>query len=148
LVALGRESSESLPLLRGVLESNRLRIESAADEIALSAPRRVALLGLSFKRGTDDVRESPYVLLAELLVGRGIEVTFFDPDVDLERLVGMNRQYLAEHLPGLEKMIAPTLAACLDGAGAVVLCKRVVPTTELVSSLARAPRVFDLERLL
>ena len=58
-----------------MLESNRLRIETAADAVAASGAAKITLLGLSFKRGTDDVRESPYVLLAELMVGRGLEVS-------------------------------------------------------------------------
>jgi GDP-mannose 6-dehydrogenase len=148
LVALGRENSEPLLLLRSVLESNRLRIETAADEIAASGATQVALLGLSFKKGTDDVRESPYVLLAELLVGRGLTVRIFDPEVDLERTVGANRQYLAEHLPGLAQMMCRTAHEALESADALVLCKRLLDRAELQREAARFSRVFDLEYLL
>ncbi|MFO0680465.1 MAG: nucleotide sugar dehydrogenase [Sandaracinus sp.] len=148
LVALGREQGDPLPLLRGVLESNQLRIERAADAVATSGARRIAMLGLTFKRGTDDVRESPYVLLTEMLVGRGIEVKIFDPDLDPARLVGANRQYLAEHLPGLGSMVAPSLADAEQGAEAVVLCKRVASREELEALRARTARWFDLEHVL
>ncbi len=148
LVALGRELAEPLLLLRSVLESNRLRIETAADEVAASGATKVALLGLSFKKGTDDVRESPYVLLAELMVGRGIAVRIYDPEVDLERTVGANRQYLAEHLPGLAQMMCQTPQEALADADALVICKRVLEKAELQRVAAGFTRVFDLEYLL
>jgi GDP-mannose 6-dehydrogenase len=148
LVALGREKAEPLLLLRSVLESNRLRIETAADEVAASGATKVALLGLSFKKGTDDVRESPYVLLAELLVGRGIAVRIYDPEVDLERTVGANRQYLAEHLPGLAQMMSQNIQEALADADALVVCKRVLERSEIQRIATGFPRVFDLEYLL
>lgn len=148
LVALGRENAQPLLLLRSVLESNRLRIETAADAVAASGVNKVALLGLSFKRGTDDVRESPYVLLAELLVGRGMTVKVFDPDVDIERTVGANRQYLAEHLPGLAQMMCTSVDEAIAGAEALVVCKRVIGKAELQRLAAKFTKVFDLEYLL
>jgi GDP-mannose 6-dehydrogenase len=148
LVALGRETAEPLPVLRAVLESNRLRIEKAADAIAASGAMKVAMLGLSFKRGTDDVRESPYVLLAELLVGRGIDVQIYDPDVDVERTVGANRQFLAEHLPGLPQMMKKSVDTAVEGCQALVVCKRVMEKSALQRVAAAAPKVFDLEYVL
>jgi GDP-mannose 6-dehydrogenase len=148
LVALGRENSEPLLLMRSVLESNRLRIETAADEVAASGATKVALLGLSFKKGTDDVRESPYVLLAELIAGRGIAVRIFDQDVDLQRTLGANRQYLAEHLPNLAQMMCSSVEAAVADADALVVCKRVVPKEELKRLAGGFTRVFDLEYLL
>jgi GDP-mannose 6-dehydrogenase len=145
LVALGRETGEPLALLRGVLESNRLKIETTADRVAATGAKRIALLGLTFKLGTDDVRESPYVLLAEHLVGRGLEVRVFDPELALDRLVGANQQYLTEHLPQFAKMLTPTLDTALEGAEATVVCKRVLPKTELAARLSGRPNVFDLE---
>jgi GDP-mannose 6-dehydrogenase len=145
LVALGRENSEPLLLLRSVLESNRLRIETTADAVAASGAAKVAILGLSFKRGTDDVRESPYVLLAELLVGRGMAVRIFDEDVDIERTVGANRQYLAEHLPGLTQMMCASVDEAAAEADALVICKRVLPKPDLQRLATRFEKVFDLE---
>lgn len=145
LVALGRENAEPLLLMRSVLESNRLRIETVADEVAASGATQVAFLGLSFKRGTDDVRESPYVLLAELLVGRGLAVRIFDPDVDIERTVGANRQYLGEHLPGLLQMMCQSVEEAVTGAQALVVCKRVIGKAELQKVAAKFTKVFDLE---
>jgi GDP-mannose 6-dehydrogenase len=148
LVTLGRENAAPLLLLRSVLESNRLRIETAADSVMASGATKVALLGLSFKKGTDDVRESPYVLLAELLVGRGIDVRIFDPDVDIERTVGANRQYLNEHLPGLAQMMCHSMDEAAEGAEALVLCKRVAGKPEIQRLATRFNKVFDLEYIL
>lgn len=148
LVAAGKELGEPLPLLRSILESNRDRIDRTAASIAGSGARRVALLGLSFKRGTDDVRESPYLLLAEQLVGRGLELRIFDPDVSAERLLGANRQYVEERLPGLAAMLAATIEAAVEGADGLVLCKRVASQDVLRAAAARCARVFDLEYIL
>jgi len=148
LVALGLQSGEPLPVMRAVLESNRLRIEVAADAIAASGAARVAFCGLSFKGGTDDVRESPYVLLAELLIGRGLELRIFDPDVDPTRTTGMNRQYLEEHLPGFATLQVQTLEAACADADAIVLCKRVAPKEDLKQRASGVAHVFDLEYVL
>jgi GDP-mannose 6-dehydrogenase len=148
LVALARENAEPLLLLRSVLESNRLQIETTADAVAACGATKVAILGLSFKAGTDDVRESPYVLLAELLVGRGIAVRIYDPDVDIERTVGANRLYLAEHLPGLAQMMCGSLSETVAEAEALVVCKRVVGKADLQRVAAKFTNVFDLEYLL
>jgi GDP-mannose 6-dehydrogenase len=147
LLALGKASGESLPLLRGVLDSNRCRIERAADIIAATGPRRLAMLGISFKCGTDDLRESPYLMLARQLVHRGIVIRIYDPDIDADRLVGANRQYALEQLPELLQMLVGCVDVALESADAVVLCKRLLDHAAL-ARLTEAIRVFDLEYLL
>ncbi len=79
LLSLGRSNGIHLPLLEGVLEANHLRIVQAANAIVKAKPKQVTLLGLSFKKGTDDLRESPYLLLAERLLGGRARVEDFRP---------------------------------------------------------------------
>jgi GDP-mannose 6-dehydrogenase len=148
LVALGRELAEPLPLLRGVLESNHHRIERKADAIEASGARRLAMLGLSFKLGTDDLRESPYVLLAAELVQRGLDVVVYDPDIDATALIGLNRQFALEYLPALPKMLMPSIEAAVAGADGLILCKRVADPARLRQLAAARRHVFDLEYLL
>ena len=81
----------------------------------------IALLGLSFKPQTDDLRESPYVELAELLGGKGLEVRIFDPIIQPARLFGANRQYVEKHLPHLQRMLCSSPEDALRGAGIAVV---------------------------
>ena len=82
-----------------MLASNDAHIHRVVDAVLDAGKRRVALLGLSFKSGSDDLRESPFVTLAEALIGKGVPLRIYDPDVALGRLVGRNRAYIDEHLP-------------------------------------------------
>lgn len=142
LVALGRECAEPLPMMRGVLESNRERIDRAAQNIVASGVRHVAMIGLSFKLNSDDMRESPYLLLASQLGAQGIALKIYDPDVDVHRLVGASRAYATELLPTLMQLLVKTPEEAFEGAEAVVLCKRLL-RKPLPPKLKR----FDLEYL-
>jgi GDP-mannose 6-dehydrogenase len=147
LVAIGKDVKEPVPLLRGVLESNDNRIERAANAIVDSGAKKLAMLGISFKRGTDDLRESPYLLLAKDLVERGIDLKVFDPDVHPERLVGVNRQYAAELLPDLPQMLTTSLEEALEGVEGIVYNKRLLDKAALEKAAATYRFVFDLEYL-
>jgi GDP-mannose 6-dehydrogenase len=146
LVSLGRSTGIHLPLLEGVLDANRLRIVQAANAIVAARPTQVALLGLSFKKDTDDLRESPYLLLAEKLLAEGLAVKVFDPDVLPERLVGRNREYVEQHLPGVDDILVNSLAKALLHSDAVVLCKPVQPKESLRDAI-EGRMIFDLEYL-
>ncbi|MCC6129679.1 MAG: UDP-glucose/GDP-mannose dehydrogenase family protein [Acidobacteria bacterium] len=126
LVSLGREYSQPLPVMRGVIESNQQRIDRMADAIISSGAKNAAVLGLSFKKGTDDLRESPYLLLASKLDGAGIALRIFDPDVSPVRRVGANRTYATEILPDLPRLLTGSLEEALAGADSIVLCKRLL----------------------
>ena len=116
----GRRLDLELPLLTSVLVSNEHHLQQTIqlilDAVQGSAPGRVALLGLTFKTGTDDVRESPYVRVAETLIGKGVELAIWDPDLDPARLRGGNRRFVDEHLPHLACLLRSSPAEALDGA--------------------------------
>jgi len=105
LVRHAAESSLQLPLLPAVLASNECQLRRAVRLIEQSGKRRVGLVGLSFKANTDDLRESPQVMLAEILHGRGFELRIFDPNIQLTRLHGRNLAYVDQHLPHLAKLL-------------------------------------------
>ena len=121
LMHIARISDVDLPMLNGVMRSNESHLRLAMRRILDSGERAVALLGLSFKPQTDDLRESPYVELAELLVGKGLDVRIFDPIIQPDRLFGSNRQYIEQRLPHLQRMLCSTADEALRGAGVVVV---------------------------
>jgi GDP-mannose 6-dehydrogenase len=121
LMHLARVTDVDLPMLSGVMRSNESHLRSAIRRVLDSGERVVALLGLSFKPQTDDLRESPYVELAEFLGGKGLEIRIFDPIIQPARLFGSNRQYVEKHLPHLQRMLCSNPQDALDGAGVAVV---------------------------
>ncbi len=110
-----------LPMIGNVLASNAAHIERAFEIIAAGGRRKVALFGLAFKPGTDDLRESPFVALAERLIGRGFELTIYDRCLELGRLVGTNRDFIEREIPHLDRLLAVDPAQALEGAEVVVV---------------------------
>jgi len=116
-----RELDTSLPVLEAILPSNAGHVEAAMELIREAGHRKVGLLGLSFKAGTDDLRESPLVTLAEKLIGKGYDLRVFDPLVSLDRLVGANKTYILREIPHISRLMAPSMEALLDFAATVVI---------------------------
>jgi GDP-mannose 6-dehydrogenase len=116
LLHVARMSGADLPLLAGTLATNELVISEAVNRVVAHDARNVALLGLSFKMNTDDLRESPNVELAERLIGKGFDVRIYDPVVNPARLVGANRRHVESKLPHLERLLAHEPGQALRGA--------------------------------
>jgi GDP-mannose 6-dehydrogenase len=145
LTAVASAEHEPLPLLSSILPSNQRRIEQVLETIVAAGPRRLAMLGLSFKLGSDDMRESPYVELAERLIGKGFELRIFDPDIEPERLLGSNRAFACAHLPHISRLLVSTPGDALARADAVILCKRVLAGETLRALMNPDAAIFDLE---
>ena len=144
LLFLARMNSVDLPQLAGIIASNDQTIEDVVNRIVADGGRSVAILGLSFKPQTDDLRESPSVRLAETLLGKGFDLRIYDPVIQPERLVGANRAYVDQKLPHLRGLLRSSPAEALAGADlSVVSCK----SPEVVESLCAAPppRILDLD---
>jgi GDP-mannose 6-dehydrogenase len=116
LLYLGRMSSLDLPLLSGTLATNALSVSEVVNRVLASNAREMALLGLSFKMNSDDLRESPYVDLAETLIGKGFGLRIYDPIVDPTTLIGTNRQYVDAKLPHLRRVLTSNPADALRNA--------------------------------
>ena len=104
-----RHSDLHFPLLEGILPSNQEQVEKVFRRVERYAPKLIGVVGLSFKPGTDDLRESPLVTLAERLLGRGYQLRIYDPNVTTARLVGGNLAYVEKHLPHLSKLLVSSL---------------------------------------
>ena len=106
---MAKDRDLTTPLLGSVLASNDAHIQRVVDVVLEKRRQRVALLGLSFKVGSDDLRESPFVRLAEELIGKGVPLRIYDPDVALGDVFGRNRAYVDEHLPHVGQLVAHEL---------------------------------------
>lgn len=116
-----RQKGVRVPMLDSILASNEVHVRDALDTILRVGRRRIALLGLAFKPGTDDLRESPLVELAEQLLGKGFDLTIYDPTVSLGRLHGSNRAFLDERLPHVGRLLRETIETAVADAEIVVV---------------------------
>jgi GDP-mannose 6-dehydrogenase len=121
LLYLARTHAVDLPQLAGTLATNDMMISEVVDRVVAFDVRTVALLGLSFKAHTDDLRESPNVEVAERLIGKGYDVRIYDPVVHPARLVGANRRHVEARLPHLGRLLTHEPEQALHGAGAAIV---------------------------
>jgi GDP-mannose 6-dehydrogenase len=118
---LAKTRDLTLPMLGSVLGSNRAHIDHALDMVMTPGVRRVAIVGLSFKAGTDDLRESPLVTVAERLIGKGFQLKIYDSAVNLSRLRGANKRFIEESIPHIGNlMVQSPEAAVADAQVAIV----------------------------
>lgn len=143
---IGRASGLELPLLEAVLPSNQRHLERVLARIRSHAATRIGVIGLSFKPGTDDVRESPMVELIERLIGKGCEVRVFDPLVDPAALVGANRAFALAHLPHVARLVRPALELVIERAQLLVIGHVVAADARTVLAHAGTRRVLDCAR--
>ena len=143
-LALARAANVPIPALDGLLDSNAAHIERAYAMIAAGGRRRVALFGLAFKPGTDDMRDSPLVVLAERLIGRGFDIAIYDGFVRLSRLLGKNKEFIDREVPHLDRLLKPTVEQALEGAEVIVVGHADAATRALIAANARERRIVDL----
>jgi GDP-mannose 6-dehydrogenase len=135
------------PILRATLESNRRQIERAFALVQQQGARRVGMLGMSFKPGTDDLRESPLVSLIELMVGKGIELAIYDRDVSEAQLMGSNREYIENEIPHIWSLMRGTAQEVIDFASVVVVGNATGEIRALGADPFANKTVIDLARL-
>lgn len=146
LVYAARRADVSVPLLSHILPSNEEHLRRAFDLVAATGKRRVGLFGLSFKPGTDDLRESPLVELAERLLGKGYDLRIYDANVTLSRLMGANRDFIESRLPHLGDLLGNSVDDVLDHAEVCIVgCKDPAVLDALAAVGDRT--VIDLVRL-
>ena len=121
LLAYSRAHDCEVPLLQGVTSSNKAQTQRAIDMVLGTGKRKVTMLGISFKEGTDDLRESPLVMLAEALIGKGCDLRIYDQNVSVARLVGANKRYIENEIPHVSSLLVTDLASAVDHAEVLVV---------------------------
>lgn len=133
-----------LPLLGAIMPSNEAHIERAVEAILRIRRKKVAVLGLSFKAKTDDLRESPMVQLIKRLLGEGCQIRIWDSDVSLGRLIGSNRQYIDEEIPHIGSLLCSDLEAAVSQSEIVVIGTNAMDQKTLCAALHPEQIVIDL----
>lgn len=146
LVYRAHQHDLNLPLLESILVSNRLQIERTAEMIVQMGKKRVGIVGLAFKAGTDDLRESPIVALCEYLIGKGFALRIYDPNVSLSAIYGSNRAYIEREIPHIHALMCDNLPQLIEVSEVVVLANRDERIAQHLHLLREDQTVIDLAR--
>jgi len=142
----GKTLDLELDLIGAVTLSNQKQIDVAYRMIAKAPERKIGILGLSFKTGTDDLRESPMVRLTERLIGSGFDVRIFDPDILVSRMIGSNKDYMERLLPHLSSILVSTAEDLAQHARTVVIGGTHPEFRNVLTQLDEQDSIIDLVR--
>ena len=143
-LTMARDLDVPIPTLSALLDSNEAHIKRAYDMIARDGRKKVALFGLAFKPGTDDMRDSPLVVLAERLIGKGFELGIFDRFVKISRLLGKNKEFIEREIPHLERLLAESPEDVLKDAEVIVIGHADAEARAAIVAHANGRRIVDL----
>jgi len=140
-------SDVEVPLLSSILESNKRQIEQTYRLIKKTGRMRVGVLGLSFKAGTDDVRESPIVVLIETLLGKGYKIAIYDEEVSLAKLYGANKRNLEESIPHISTLMKSSIREVVERSDIVIVSKKTELYTKEIAHINNNTFVIDLVKI-
>lgn len=143
----GRRMDLDLPILNAILPSNSRQLERGIDMVLNKGCRKVGVLGMSFKAGTDDLRESPMVSLIETLIGKGCDIRIYDRNVRLARLTGANRDYIMNHIPHISRLLVDDIDAVLAHGEVLVVGNGDPEFAAIGPKLTGRHTVVDLARV-
>jgi GDP-mannose 6-dehydrogenase len=142
-----KELDVDLPLISQILPSNKAQIQNALEQVLETGKKTVGLLGFSFKAGTDDLRESPIVILAEALLGKGVSLKIYDKNVSLAKLVGANKEYIEKQIPHLSSLLCGTIDEVIAGSELIVVGNHAPEFSEALTQCRADQIILDLVRL-
>ena len=135
------------PLLRSVLYSNNKQIDIAFELIRKAEKKIIGVFGLSFKPGTDDLRESPMVELIERLIGKGYTVRIYDEDVSFANIFGANKKYIEAVIPHIACLLKESIQEVIDHSEIVVIGKKSYKFIDMITDVSKGKIVIDLVRI-
>lgn len=142
-----KEMDVEMPVISSILTSNTLQVATALDQVLDTGKLNVGLLGFSFKAGTDDLRESPLVTLAEALLGKGVKLRIYDKNVLLSRLVGANKEYIDNRIPHLSSLLCGTIDEVLSHAEVIIVGNNAPEFVEALHRTRPDQIIIDLVRV-
>ena len=142
-----KEVDLDMPVIQSILGSNELQIKHAVDMVVETGKKNVGLLGFSFKAGTDDLRESPIVILAEALLGKGYSLAIYDKNVSIARLVGANKDYINTQIPHLSSLLRDTVDEVIEHSDVIVVGNGSPEFAEALKRTRPGQVVIDLFRV-
>jgi GDP-mannose 6-dehydrogenase len=140
-----RHGDLNLPLMQSIIQSNQAQTQRAVDMVLKKGKKKVGVLGLSFKAGTDDLRESPMVDLIETLLGKGYDIRIYDTNVSLARLIGANKAYIEQAIPHVSSLLCTTLEELGEHAEVLVIGYNAPEFMPLIRQAGR--EIIDLARI-
>jgi GDP-mannose 6-dehydrogenase len=147
LLYLGKTNDVEVPMLANVMQSNRLHVDHAIAQVLATGKRRIGVVGLSFKAGTDDLRESPLVAMVEHFIGKGLDVRIYDPAVNVSRLIGANRRFIEESIPHIASLMTTDIEALVQASETLVVAMKTPEVLAAVSRTRTEQHVIDLAQL-
>jgi GDP-mannose 6-dehydrogenase len=144
LSSFARMEGVSLPVLDNVLSSNQSHLDALLKLIAGKGSRKVGILGLAFKSDTDDLRGSPMVSVAESLLGRGYQLSIFDPQLNLSRLMGANEAEMQRRMPHLAQLLRATASEVVTQSEVIIAAQKCAPVEELALSARPEQWLIDV----
>jgi GDP-mannose 6-dehydrogenase len=142
-----REVDLEMPLINALLGSNQLQIRHALDQIVETGKKRIGILGFSFKAGTDDLRESPMVILGEALLGKGYELCIYDRNVSMARLMGANKEYIEQQIPHLSRHLCDSVDDVIARSDVIVIGNGAPEFSDAVARCRSDQTIIDLVRI-
>jgi len=141
-----KELDLNLPLLNSLMVSNKQQVENAFNIIAKSGKKNIGVLGLSFKAGTDDLRESPMVELIEKLIGKGYNLKIFDEEVSMAKIFGSNKKYIETVIPHISSLISNLINDVIDESDLIIIGKKEISYMNALTE-NDSVYIFDLVKL-
>ena len=135
--------SIATPMLKGILESNSVQIEAFFQRIMRHKPKQVGMVGLAFKSNTDDMRESPYMIVAKRLIGEGVRLRIYDPNIHVNNLIGSNKQAVESALGHLHELLVDDLTK-LEGVDLILVNHAIVKADDIHRWVTSGVKVIDL----
>lgn len=136
-----------LPALQSLLKSNKLQVERVFNKIVATGKKQIGVLGISFKSGTDDLRESPLVSLVEALIGKGCDLAIYDKEVSISKLLGANKEFIEREIPHISSLLRNDIAEVINHSELLIVGNNSPEFAQAARICPEGIVVFDLVRM-
>jgi GDP-mannose 6-dehydrogenase len=147
LQTLAHDNYVRVPVIENIDSTNNLQVQRAVDHIAQYKSRKLGFLGLSFKAGTDDLRNSPAVELIETLLGKGYDISIYDKNINLSRLTGTNKAYIETKIPHLANLLVNDARELISNAEVVIVSNKEEEFVQILKNIDGEKNIVDLIRI-